>query len=256
MNIYNLKISTVGAVPPRRYVPFCNLSEFFHGRRAGKDHRTVGVARVTSNGSSLLVSHRWGGDPLIRLNPDGTTVLLRVPDELWENSLVSTVMGLSSYRRLRANIKEKFYFVVYAKSGDSFTRERTPLRAGLTTRNGIVDVSTIDTRLTKRTVIKGANDEFRKRYNEIAPAISAMVRLSPIDDFRGSYCDAIDSFIAGEPDLDSIVVLGRAHTVTRWYHKRTNPNYEAEHKKRVLANCRRVLRENFLKQTGGFMWQK
>jgi len=256
MNIYSLKIRTVGTTPPRRYIPFCNLYEFFNGRRTGKAHRTVGVAKVTSDGTSLLVAHKRGGDPLVKLNPDGTSVLLRVPDELWENSLVGTVMGLCSYRYTRANVKEKFYYMSYYQERDGMKRECIPLRAGMTTRNGIVDASTIDTSLTKRTVIKEAAVEFRKKYDEIAPAIAALVRLGEVDDIHGSYYYALESFVEGEPDLDSIVAMGRAHTLHNWYQRRNNPAYGEEHKKRVLANCRRVLRDKYLAATDGYVWQK
>lgn len=224
---------------------YARIASFLSFRRKDLGYRRAGAAVFSEGDNCIFVQHHAMSTPFAMITSDDAFTFLREPKTLGESGLVRQLTTRYTSFRSRKNVINRCYI------WDG--RRRVPCGAGtVIKRSGVYNpVPLVRIRPTKE-----VNKAWKKLYGTVAPAVSALVRLSEDDGANPkqlSRSTLLTLLEDGNPDLSAMIAWGRYTTqYNGWRANQVGPAYDLEYRKRVVSNTRRVFREEFYRAHNGY----
>lgn len=224
---------------------YARIASFLSFRRKDLGYRRAGAAVFSEGDNCIFVQHHAMSTPFAMITSDDAFTFLREPKTLGESGLVWKLTSRLVSFYSRKNVINRCYIWDAGR--------RVPCGAGTVIKGGAVyaPVPLVRIRPTNE-----ANKAWKKLYDTVAPAVSALVRLSEDDGANPkqlSKSTLLTLLEDGNPDLSAMIAWGRyAIPYNRWRANQVGPEYDFAYRKRVISNTRRVFREEFYRAHNGY----
>lgn len=224
---------------------YARIAAFLSCRRKNLGYRRAGAAVFSEGDNCIFVQHHAMSTPFAMITSDDAFTFLRAPKTLGESGLVYQLTSRYATFRSRKNVVNRCY--IWS------TGQYIPCGAGTVIKRRMVfnPVPLVRMRPTKE-----VNKAWKKLYDTVAPAVSALVRLSEDDGVNPkqlSKATLLTLLEDGNPDLSAMIAWGRYVTnYNIWRANRVGPAYDFAYMKRVVNNTRKVFREEFYRAHNGY----
>lgn len=224
---------------------YARIALFLSSRRKDLGYRRAGAAVFSEGDNCIFVQHHAMTTPFAMITSDDAFTFLRAPKTLGESGLVRQLTTRFASFYSRKNVINRCYIWNAGR--------HVPCGAGTVIKRRVVynPVPLVRIRPTKE-----VNKAWKKLYGTVAPAVSALVRLSEDDGANPkqlSKSTLLTLLEDGNPDLSAMIAWGRyATNYNIWVANQVGPAYDFAYRKRVISNTRKVFREEFYRVRNGY----